>query len=127
MRWAAIEAVQRVGVHTRIGAFRDRVAQRRGRNQAKVAAARELVECVYYGLRDHSPPEQGCTPRRRRQGPTAATRSVHGPIPDPDASTRSDQKAADNKKTKDHTPKPGLTLPAPAMNSQNLRGTYRAS
>ncbi len=53
MRWAAIEAIQRVGAHTRIGAFRDRVAARRGHNQAKVAAARELVECVYYGMRDH--------------------------------------------------------------------------
>jgi transposase len=53
VRWAAIEAVQRVGAHTRIGAFRDRIAERRGRNQAKVAAARELLECVYYGLRDH--------------------------------------------------------------------------
>ena len=53
VRWAAVEAVQRLGAQTRIGAFRDRVAERRGRNQAKVAAARELVECVYYGLRDH--------------------------------------------------------------------------
>lgn len=53
VRWAAIEAVQRVGPHTRLGAFRDTVAERRGRNQAKVAAARELVECVFYGLRDH--------------------------------------------------------------------------
>ncbi|HEY2831672.1 MAG TPA: IS110 family transposase [Sporichthyaceae bacterium] len=53
VRWAAIEAVQRVGPHTRLGAFRDAVAERRGRNQAKVAAARELVECVFYGLRDH--------------------------------------------------------------------------
>jgi transposase len=53
VRWAAIEAVQRIGPHTRLGAFRDQVAERRGRNQAKVAAARELVECVFYGLRDH--------------------------------------------------------------------------
>jgi transposase len=53
VRWAALEAVQRVGPHTRVGAFRDQVAERRGRNQAKVAAARELVEDVFYGLRDH--------------------------------------------------------------------------
>jgi transposase len=53
VRWAAIEAVQRVGAHTRIGAFRDGVAARRGRNQGKVAAARQLLECVYYGMRDH--------------------------------------------------------------------------
>jgi transposase len=53
VRWAAIEAVQRIGPHTRLGAYREAVAERRGRNQAKVAAARELVECVFYGLRDH--------------------------------------------------------------------------
>jgi len=53
VRWAAIEAVQRVPARSRIGAYRDRIAERRGRNQGKVAAARELLECVYYGLRDH--------------------------------------------------------------------------
>jgi hypothetical protein len=53
VRWAAIEAVQRVGPQARLGAYREVVAERRGRNQAKVAAARELVECVFYGLRDH--------------------------------------------------------------------------
>jgi hypothetical protein len=53
VRWAAIEAVQRCGTGTRIGAYRERVAERRGRNQGKVAAARELVECVFYALRDH--------------------------------------------------------------------------
>ena len=53
VRWAAIEAVHRIGAHTRLGAYRDRVAQRRGRHQAKVAAARELVECLFHGLRDH--------------------------------------------------------------------------
>lgn len=52
VRWAAVEAVQRVGKHTRIGAYRDRVAARRGRNIGVVAAARELTECVYYALRD---------------------------------------------------------------------------
>ena len=53
VRWAAIEAVQRVPADSRIGIYRERVAERRGRNQGKVAAARELLECVYYGLRDH--------------------------------------------------------------------------
>jgi transposase len=52
VRWAAVEAVQRTGKHTRIGAYRDRVAARRGRNIGAVAAARELVELVYYALRD---------------------------------------------------------------------------
>jgi len=51
-RWAAVEAVQRVGTHTRLGQVRDRVAERRGRNIGVVAAARELVCLVYYGLRD---------------------------------------------------------------------------
>jgi transposase len=52
VRWAAVEAVQRTGKHTRIGAYRDRVAERRGRNIGVVAAARELIELVYYALRD---------------------------------------------------------------------------
>lgn len=51
-RWAAIEAVQRIGPQTRLGAVRERVAQRRGRNIGVVAAARELIGLVYYGLRD---------------------------------------------------------------------------
>jgi transposase len=53
VRWAAVEAVQRVPAHTRFGQVRDRVGQRRGRNIGVVAAARELVELVFYGLRDH--------------------------------------------------------------------------
>jgi Transposase and inactivated derivatives len=52
VRWAAVEAVQRVGKHTRIGAYRDRIGERRGRNIGIVAGARELTECVYYALRD---------------------------------------------------------------------------
>jgi transposase len=52
VRWAAVEAVQRAGAHTRHGAVRERVGARRGRNIGVVAAARELVELVYYGLRD---------------------------------------------------------------------------
>ena len=53
VRWAAVEAVQRVGAHTELGAKRDRIAERRNnRNVAKVAAARELTELVFYGLRD---------------------------------------------------------------------------
>ena len=65
VRWAAIEAVQRVSRHTRLGIHRDRVAARRGPNIGKVAAARELVELVYYALRDH-------TVRRLTQPPTMA-------------------------------------------------------
>ena len=43
VRWAAVEAVQRVPGHTRLGQLRDRVAARRGRNIGVVAAARELT------------------------------------------------------------------------------------
>ncbi len=53
VRWAAVEAVQRVPAHTRLGQHRDRVAERRGRNIGVVAAARELTGLVFYGLRDH--------------------------------------------------------------------------
>jgi hypothetical protein len=53
VRWAAVEAVQRVGGHTRLGQIRDQVGARRGHNIGVVAAARELIVLVYYGLRDH--------------------------------------------------------------------------
>jgi hypothetical protein len=36
----------------RLGRVRDQVGQRRGTNIGKVAAARELIELVFYGLRD---------------------------------------------------------------------------
>jgi hypothetical protein len=53
VRWAAVEAVQRVAGHTRLGQIRDQVGARRGRNIGVVAAARELIVLVFYGLRDH--------------------------------------------------------------------------
>ncbi len=43
VRWAAVEAVQRLPGHTRLGQTRDRVAARRGRNIGVVAAARQLT------------------------------------------------------------------------------------
>lgn len=52
VRWAAVESVKRVGPHTRVGALRDRVADRRGKNIGAVAAARQQVEYVFYALRD---------------------------------------------------------------------------
>jgi hypothetical protein len=52
VRWAAVEAVQRLPAHTRLGALRDQIGARRGRNIGIVAAARELTELVFYGLRD---------------------------------------------------------------------------
>jgi len=53
VRWAAVEAVQRVSGHTRLGQTRDRIGERRGRNIGVVAAARELITLVFYGMRDH--------------------------------------------------------------------------
>ncbi len=52
VRWAAVEAVQRVPAHTRLGQVRDQIGARRGRNIGVVAAARELTTLVFYGLRD---------------------------------------------------------------------------
>jgi transposase len=51
VRWAAVEAVQRLrgGV---LGQTRVRIGERRGANIGKVAAARKLLTLVYYGLRD---------------------------------------------------------------------------
>jgi transposase len=52
VRWAAVEAVQRISKHHRLGQIRDQVGARRGRNIGVVAAARELLTLVFYGLRD---------------------------------------------------------------------------
>ncbi len=53
VRWAAVESVQLLPAHTKVGAVRERVAARRGRNIGVVAAARTQIELVYYALRDH--------------------------------------------------------------------------
>ena len=53
IRWAAVESVQILPATTVVGQLRDRVAARRGRNIAVVAAARRQLEYVYYALRDH--------------------------------------------------------------------------
>jgi transposase len=52
VRWAAIEAVQRHSTTAKIATDKQRIEARRGRNIAKVAAARKLLTLVYYGLRD---------------------------------------------------------------------------
>jgi transposase len=54
VRWAAVEAVQRTTKGSRLRALQERVEARRGRNIATVAAARELVEMIFYALRDHT-------------------------------------------------------------------------
>jgi transposase len=53
VRWAAVEAAQHAAEAEYLGALRERVAARRGRNIATVAAARKLIGLVFYGLRDH--------------------------------------------------------------------------
>ena len=52
VRWAAVESVQRVSSSTRVGRYRDRVGEHRGRNIGVVAAARKQIGHVYYALRD---------------------------------------------------------------------------
>jgi transposase len=55
LRWALIEAIQRVRAGTVTGAVKDAIIARRGKeakNIAKVAAARRLLVLVFYGMRD---------------------------------------------------------------------------
>jgi len=52
LRWAAVEAVSKNHGDNKIKADYRRIAERRGRNIARVAAARRLLTLVYYGLRD---------------------------------------------------------------------------
>lgn len=55
LRWALIEAIQRLPRDSVIGAAKDAIIARRGKeakNIAKVAAARRLLTLVYYGMRD---------------------------------------------------------------------------
>ena len=53
VRWSAVEAVSRYHGGAPIRDSFHRIAQRRGNNIAKVAAARKLLTLVFYGLRDH--------------------------------------------------------------------------
>ncbi|MEX0667158.1 MAG: transposase, partial [Acidimicrobiia bacterium] len=52
VRWAAIEAVSKNHGGDPIKQHYQRVAERRGRNKGRVAAARKVLTLVYYGLRD---------------------------------------------------------------------------
>jgi hypothetical protein len=50
-----VEAIQRLPADSPIRDVKDRIVARRGkeaRNIAKVAAARQLLTCVYYAMRD---------------------------------------------------------------------------
>ena len=70
VRWAAVESVQRLPARSRLGAFRDQVAARRGTNIGVVAAARRQLEYVYYALRDHH--VRGLEPTPLAVSPAAA-------------------------------------------------------
>jgi|SRR5688572_6439627 transposase len=52
VRWAAVEAVSRNHGGDKIKADYRRIAERRGRNIGRVAAARRVLTLVFYGLRD---------------------------------------------------------------------------
>jgi len=52
VRWATIEAVQKLRAGSKQRNDFVRIAERRGRNIGRVAAARRLLTLVYYGLRD---------------------------------------------------------------------------
>jgi transposase len=55
LRWAVIEAIQHIPGDSAIGAVKNAIITRRGkeaRNIAKVAAARRLLTLIFYGLRD---------------------------------------------------------------------------
>ena len=55
LRWALVEAVQRTPAGTPVHELKDAIIARRGiqaRNTAKVAAARKLLTCVFYAMRD---------------------------------------------------------------------------
>jgi transposase len=56
LRWALTEAIQRTPAGNPVRQRKDSIIARRGkeaRNIAKVAAARELLTLVFYGMRDH--------------------------------------------------------------------------
>jgi transposase len=52
VRWAALEAIARYHGGSWLKDDFHRIAERRGRNKARVAVARKLLTLVYYGLRD---------------------------------------------------------------------------
>jgi transposase len=52
VRWAAIEAAQKIPAGCWLTSTRAAITDRRGRNTATVAVARKLLTLVYYGLRD---------------------------------------------------------------------------
>jgi hypothetical protein len=85
VRWAAVEAVQRTRAGTPMRARYEQVVTRPGataKHVAKVAAARELLNCVFYALRDGRVHRLGhtgaawhtCGPPRWVRGPALSGR-----------------------------------------------------
>ncbi|CRK57052.1 Transposase [Alloactinosynnema sp. L-07] len=69
LRWAVVEAAQRVPSDTGwLTATRDGIAARRGRNIAVVAVARKLLTLAFYGLRDGHIRALSVVPRPRVTG-----------------------------------------------------------
>jgi hypothetical protein len=52
LRWAAVEAISANHGGSRLQADYHRIAERAGKNKARVAVARRLLTLVFYGLRD---------------------------------------------------------------------------
>ena len=52
VRWAAIEAISKNRGGSKLIGDYHRIAERRGKNKARVAVARKLLHLVYYGMRD---------------------------------------------------------------------------
>jgi transposase len=52
LRWAAVEAISKMRGGPKLRIDYHRIADRRGRNIARVAVARKLLTLVYFGLRD---------------------------------------------------------------------------
>jgi transposase len=65
LRWAMVEAIQRQPADSPIRQRKDAIITRRGkeaRNIAKVAAARQLLTCVFYTMRDGQARSLAATP-----------------------------------------------------------------
>ena len=52
MRWALIEGISRYHGGPHLAVEFHRLAERRGKNKARVAIARRVLTLAYYGLRD---------------------------------------------------------------------------
>ncbi len=109
MRWSAVEAVSRYHGGAPIRDSYQRIADRRGRNIARVAAARRLLTLVFYGLRDHEIRlwcvAKGCPGNRTR----FASRPLTGTEQDP--SCPPPQETHPNHADKPNHPRAGIAGP----------------